>query len=151
MISTDDANTGDSNSPGQSGVNRPNLVGDPFKSGTVAANSTCIAPSGPVHTAAQWFNPCAFVDAAPNTYGDAGRNSILGPGYGSFDISLLRRFALPERATLTFEVESFNLFNKPNFDLPQAFTDQPTSGQISSADQRGQNPRQLQLAARISF
>ena len=151
MISTDNANTGDTNSPGQSGVNRPKVVGNPFKSGTVAANSTCIAPSGPVHTTAQWFNPCAFETGPPNTYGDAGRNSILGPGYGSFDISLLRRFALPERATLTFEVESFNLFNKPNFDLPQAFTDQPTSGQISSANQRGQNPRQLQLAARISF
>jgi hypothetical protein len=151
MITTDNANTGDMNSPGQSGVNRPNKLGNPFQSGHVAGNPSCNAPSGPVHTAAQWFNPCAFADSAPNTYGDAGRNSILGPGYGSFDISLLRRFALPERATLTFEVESFNLFNKPNFDLPQAFTDQPTSGQISSADQRGQNPRQLQLAARLSF
>jgi outer membrane receptor protein involved in Fe transport len=151
MISTDNANTGDANSPGQSGVNRPNRVGDPFKSGHVAANSTCVAPAGPVHTAAQWFNPCAFETAAPDTYGDAGRNSLLGPDFSSFDISLLRRFTLPERATLTFEVESFNLFNKPNFDLPQAFTDLPNSGEISSADQRGQNPRQLQLAARLSF
>jgi hypothetical protein len=146
MISTDNANTGDSNSPGQSGVNRPNLVGAPFQSGP------CNGPYVAVHTAAHWFNPCAFADSAPNTYGNAGRNSLLGPGYGSFDLSLLRRFSLPERTTLTFEVESFNLFNKPNFDLPQAFTDQPTtSGQISSADQRGQNPRQLQLAARLSF
>jgi hypothetical protein len=56
-----------------------------------------------------------------------------------------------DRLTLTVEVESFNLFNKPNFDLPQAFTDQPTSGQISSDNQRGQNPRQLQLAARLSY
>ena len=107
-------------------MNRPNRVGDPFKSGHVAANSTCVAPAGPVHTAAQWFNPCAFETAAPDTYGDAGRNSLLGPDFSSFDISLLRRFTLPERATLTFEVESFNLFNKPNFDLPQAFTDLPT-------------------------
>jgi hypothetical protein len=146
MISTDVANTGDSNSPGQSGVNRPNVLGNPFKSGT--CNGSFVS----VHTAAHWFNPCAFADAAPNTYGDAGRNSLLGPGYGSFDISLLRRFSLPERTTITFEVESFNLFNKPNFDLPQAFTDQPTtSGQISSAGQRGQNPRQLQLTARLSF
>jgi hypothetical protein len=151
MISTDNANTGDSNSPGQSGVNRPNRVGDPYRSGPVAANPSCKAPLGPVHTAAQWFNPCAFADPAPNTYGDAGRNSLLGPDYNSFDISLLRRFTLPERGTLTLEAESFNLFNKPIFDLPQAFTDQPTSGQISSANQRGQNPRQLQLTARLSF
>jgi len=152
MISTDNANTGDSNSPGQSGANRPNIVGNPFQSGHVAGNPTCVAPAGPVHTVAQWFNPCAFADPAANTYGDAGRNSLLGPDYSSFDISLLRRFALPiDRLTLTVEVESFNLFNKPKFDLPQAFTDQPTSGQISSDNQRGQNPRQLQLAARLSY
>ena len=151
LISTDNSNTGNAGSASNAGTDRPNRVGNPYKSGAVAANPMCKAPAGPTRTPTQWFNPCAFMDAPPYTFGDAGRNSLLGPGYGSFDLSLLRRFTLPERATLTLEAEAFNLFNKPNFDLPEAFTDQPTSGQISSASQRGENPRQLQFGARISF
>jgi hypothetical protein len=80
-------------------------------------------------------------------YGDAGRNSLLGPGFASFDISLLRRFTLPERTTLTIEAQSFNLFNRPNFSLPAPFAGQSNYGVISSAN----DPRELQLAARLSF
>jgi hypothetical protein len=145
IISVDNSNTGNTNQ--QSGADRPNRVGNPYQSGSVAANPSCTAPTGSTRTATQWFNPCAFAAAAPNQYGNAGRNSLLGPGYGSFDISLLRRFTLPERATLTLEAQSFNLFNRPNFALPAAVTDQPSSGIISSAS----DPRELQFAARLSF
>jgi hypothetical protein len=62
-------------------------------------------------------------------------------------MSLLRRFTLPERATLTIEAQSFNLFNRPNFSLPAAFAGQSNYGVISSAN----DPRELQLAARLSF
>jgi hypothetical protein len=145
-ISFDNSNTGNTNQ--QSGADRPNRVGNPYQSGSIAANSSCTVPKGSTtHTAAQWFNPCAFAVAAPNSYGNAGRNSLLGPGYGSFDISLLRRFTLPERATLTLEAQSFNLFNRPNLALPAAVTDQPSAGIISSAS----DPRELQFAARLSF
>jgi hypothetical protein len=144
-LGDDNSNTG--NTGQQAGSDRPNLVGNPYQSGSVAANPSCTAQPGPTHTAAQWFNPCAFEDAAPNSYGNAGRNSLLGPGYASFDISLLRRFSLPERATLTLEAQSFNLFNRPNLSLPSAFADQSTFGVISSAN----DPRELQFAARLSF
>jgi hypothetical protein len=144
-ISFDNSNTG--NTGQQSGSDRPNLVGNPYQSGSVAANPSCTAPAGQTHTAAQWFNPCAFDLAPANQYGNAGRNSLLGPGYASFDISLLRRFTLPERATLTLEAQSFNLFNRPNLSLPSAFADQSTFGVISSAN----DPREVQFAARLSF
>ena len=118
----------------------------------MAANPTCKAPAGPVIRPRSGSTHVRLRQPRPiRTVTQAGIR-FWGRGYGPFDISLLRRFALPiDRLTLTVEAESFNLFNKPNFDLPQAFTDYPTSGQISSANQRGQNPRQLQLAARLSF
>jgi hypothetical protein len=139
IISFDNSNTGNTNQ--QSGADRPNRVGNPFMSGY--CNGSYVS----VHTAASWFNPCAFAVAAPNTFGNAGRNSLLGPGYGSFDLSLLRRFSLPERAALTLEAQAFNLFTRANYYLPAAVADQPSFGIISLAD----DPRQLQFAARLSF
>jgi hypothetical protein len=126
----DNSNTG--NTGQQSGSDRPNVSG-----------STHLAHPTP----AEWFNTSAFSVAPMNSYGNAGRNSLLGPGYSSFDISLLRRFTLPERATLTLEAQSFNLLNRPNFGLPSTFADQPTFGVISSAN----SSRQLQFGARVSF
>jgi hypothetical protein len=126
----DNSNTG--NSGQQAGSDRPNVKG-----------TTHLSHPGP----AEWFNTAAFSVAPANTYGNAGRNSLLGPGYSSFDISLLRRFTLPERATLTLEAQSFNLLNRPNFSLPSPFADQPSFGIISSAS----DPRELQFAARVSF
>jgi hypothetical protein len=126
----DNSNTG--NSGQQSGSDRPNVKG-----------TTHLSHPGP----AEWFNTAAFVVARANTFGNAGRNSLLGPGYSSFDISLLRHFTLPERATLTVEAQAFNLLNRPNFSLPAAFADLPNFGVISSAS----DPRELQFAARLSF
>lgn len=130
IISFDNSNTG--NTGQQSGADRPNLVGNPHLSNPGVS---------------EWFNTGAFAIAAPNTYGNAGRNSLVGPRYSSFDISLLRRFSLPERATLTLEAQSFNLVNHPNFALPAAYADQPSFGIISSAN----DPREVQFAARLSF
>ncbi|MGO9340675.1 MAG: carboxypeptidase regulatory-like domain-containing protein [Terracidiphilus sp.] len=144
-LGDDNSNTG--NTGQQAGSDRPNIVGNPYQTGSITANPSCVAPSGSTHTVAQWFNPCAFETAPANMYGNAGRNSLLGPRYGSFDISLLRRFTLPERATLTVEAQAFNLFNRPNFALPGAFQAESNFGVISSAS----DPRQLQFAARLSF
>ena len=56
---------------------RPNRVGNPFTAGPVAANPTCTAPTV-VKTRAHWFNPCAFVSAGVNAYGNVGRDTIVG-------------------------------------------------------------------------
>jgi hypothetical protein len=152
-LGDDNSNTG--NTGQQAGSDRPNIVGNPYQSGTIAANPTCVAPPGPTRTAAQWFNPCAFETAPPNTYGNAGRNSLLGPGFASFDISLLRRFSLPERATLAVEAQAFNLFNRPDFALPGSYQDESNFGVIASglstAVSSVSDHRELQFAARLSF
>jgi len=146
-LGNDNSNTG--NTGQQAGSDRPSLVGDPYRSGSVAANPSCVPPPGPTRTAAQWFNPCAFETAPANMYGNAGRNSLVGPDYSSFDLSLSRQFTLPERTTVTFEAQSFNLLNHPNLGLPNVYTDQASSGTISSTWMN--NPRQLQFAVRLSF
>jgi hypothetical protein len=54
---------------------RPNLVGDPFVSGNIAANPACVGPTA-VQNVTNWLNPCAFVTPAAETFGDVGRNNF---------------------------------------------------------------------------
>ena len=130
---------------------RPNQIGDPFKGGTVAANPSCVAPAQ-VRTVQTWYNPCAFVDPAQYTFGDAGRNSLLGPGYGEVDLSLTKSFVITERAHLDLKWDVFNALNRVNLAQPTgdgaAFVDVGNAGQITSiVDFR----RRMQLGLHLVF
>jgi hypothetical protein len=61
----------------------------------------------------------AFPATAP---GNAGRNSIYGPGQVFFDTSISRRFPIPshrlENQALEFRTEFFNAFNHANLFTP---------------------------------
>ncbi len=130
VLSFDNSNTG--NTGGNFGSDRPNVLFSP-----------ALAHPGPQ----EWFNTSAFAIPAPYTFGDAGRNILRGPGLFTFDIELARQFMLSERWSMTFEAQAFNALNRTNFDLPQLFADQPSFGQIFSAEP----PRQLQFALRFGF
>ena len=71
-----------------------------------------------VRTPDLWFNPAAFGPPTPGFRGSAGRNILTGPDYKSVDFSLVKDFPLGEKRKLQFRGEVFNLFNRPNFDLP---------------------------------
>jgi Carboxypeptidase regulatory-like domain/TonB dependent receptor len=111
---------------------RPNLVGNPELSNP---------------TTTQWFNPAAFAFPAPGTFGNAGRNILDGPGYQSVNLSLLKNTALSERVNLQFRAEAFNIFNHPNFNLPDNFLGSPTFGRITSA----RDPRHIQFGLKLLF
>jgi len=90
----------------------------------------------------------AFAVPAKYTWGNAGRNILRGPGLFTADLSLRRSFTLREGLRLTAEAQSFNALNRANFNLPDAFADQPlTFGKIFSA----KDPRQVQFALRLAF
>jgi hypothetical protein len=65
-----------------------------------------------------YLNPLAFSQPADGTFGDLGRNSIYGPGYGDWDLSLTKETQLTEKLALQLRVELFNVLNHPNFALP---------------------------------
>jgi outer membrane receptor protein involved in Fe transport len=80
----------------------------------------CNAVTGDVD---QWFDPTIFTlpntpNSAGNIFGDAGRNSLCGPSLKAFDFSLIKHTQLSERVSLEFRSEFFNIFNHPNFDVP---------------------------------
>jgi hypothetical protein len=148
----------------QAYIDRPDQVSDPTKPGAVMANAdpAChltISQGGRAadvtHTPAHWFNPCAFSN--PNLlgeyrFGTAPRNSVIGQGFVDFDVSVLRSFRLEDRIKLQLRAELFNLFNHPNFDVPDRIFDSPTFGSLVSANAYGNRPpRQLQIGTRLSF
>ena len=111
---------------------RPNLIGNPELSSS---------------TTLQWFNTAAFAFPAPGTFGNAGRNILDGPGFENVNASLVKNTALSERFNLQFRAEAFNLFNHPNFNLPDNFLGSPTFGRITSA----RDPRHIQFGLKLLF
>jgi hypothetical protein len=44
---------------------------------------------------------------------------MRGPGFFNTDVGLAKRFAItPERVSLRFRADAFNVLNHPNFDIP---------------------------------
>jgi len=131
------------------------VFGDTANSGTVLgenpirANVTGEPLFGPgTHTAAEWFNPAAFAAPPAFTYGNAGRNSVYGPGLQTLDLALERVFSITERTKFQFRAEAFNALNKTNLGTPNRYVNEPQFGTITMAMTPG---REIQLSARISF
>ena len=104
-------------------------------------------------TVFQWFNTGAFsvpksIGGASFLPGDAGRNLVIGPGYGNLDTSVAKDFKV-ERLTINIRVEAFNTFNTPHYSNPDGDFNSGTFGQITSV-QNGSN-RLAQLAAKFIF
>ena len=53
-------------------------------------------------------------------YGDAGQGILEGPGFKNVDFSLLKNIALTGSMRLQFRWEIFNLFNTPQFGVPNS-------------------------------
>ena len=94
-----------------------------------------------------WFNTDAFERPPFGSFGDAGRNSVDGPGFANVNLALVKHAAVAGGARLQFRIEAFNLFDRLNLGLPDSFLGSPTFGQISSAGEA----RRMQLGVRLLF
>jgi outer membrane receptor protein involved in Fe transport len=103
-----------------------------------------------------YFDPTAFEVPAPNTRGNLGRNTLIGPGMVGIDVSVGKSFPLGEDRALQFRAEVFNLPNHPNFAVPSGlvvFTNAqgavpPAAGRITSTVTTS---RQIQLGLKLTF
>jgi Carboxypeptidase regulatory-like domain len=91
---------------------------------------------------AVWSTPALY------TFGNAGRNILRGPSRFNLDASLFKDVAVGERVHVQFRGELFNIFNHPQFDLPNATIGNAQAGIISST--LG-TPRDIQLGIRLAF
>lgn len=126
------------NPANSSSTNRPDLVGDPDA-----------VPGG--RSVDQFFNTAAFQANEPFTYGDLGRNSLIGPSWQNVDASLLKDTTLFKMSEnpwkLQFRWEVFNLFNHANFGFPGTTLGTGTFGQLTNAS----FGRKMQGALKLIF
>jgi hypothetical protein len=100
---------------------------------------------------AAYFDKARFSNPAPGTYGTLGRNTFLGPGFGNFDMSLVKGFPLRflgEGGRVEYRFEAFNLLNKTHLGQPVTGLTNSNFGKITGTDG---DSRILQMALRIAF
>jgi hypothetical protein len=126
--------------------------------------------SGP-RTTDEWFNIYAFAKCNDKTvfgastpqycFGTVGRNTMIGPGFKNFDISLHKTTQISERHAIQFRAEFFNAFNNVNFANPNAtFTDLVTdkntgkttfTNNVGTISGTANNSREIQFALKYIF
>ncbi len=116
-------------------LNRPNVVaseGNPNLSGNE-------------RTLDRWFNTDAFVANDEYTFGNAGRNILIGDSLFNWDFALYKQFVFTERLRMQFRFEAFNLPNHATFGFPNAEVGNNNFGRISGAGR----PRNLQFGLKL--
>jgi hypothetical protein len=117
---------------------------------TARPDVTCDPNDGP-KTTAQWFDTSCFVRRSlaesGERPGNAGRNTVRGPGFNRTDLSLFKNIAIRKSQALQLRVEAFNLFDQVRFGQPAGTIGTATFGQITSAD----DGRIVQLGIKYIF
>jgi hypothetical protein len=102
-------------------------------------------------TTSHWWNYGAYTTATPGTFGDAARNSLIGPGVVNFDAAIHKDFRMfyNENHRLQLRFEAFNAPNHPNWGSPSPNHNvASTFGQITTTST---TMRDLQFAAKYVF
>ena len=117
--------TGVDNSRTGYGADRPNLVGNPY-----------LPTDRPrLEKLSMYFNTAAFTANGVGTFGNFGRNVLIGPGSETVDLNISKELPVSERlGKFELRFEFFNLLNTPNFANPSASLAAPAQfGKIVSA------------------
>jgi hypothetical protein len=153
------------NLQGTTGIDGTKPVLNPLAFGPVPAfapGTNGVPPCDPV------TNTC---DNFENGYTKGGRNIFRGPFQNRFDIGAFKNFKVTERFNLKYDVNAFNIFNHPSFDIPNnsvdfnAFCNPPSPsfscstigyaippiGHLGSLTHTIGSPRFVQMALHLEF
>jgi len=132
---------------------RPNVTGE-IPTGFFPAPSGSAAQIGYIPNVGSYLlNP-------GNTFGNLGRNVVIGPGFTNVDFALVKNTKITERLTWQIRADAFDLLNHANFTQPSLNGAYPlvanttvgviTGGTRFPAGDSGSS-RQLQLAMKLIF
>jgi len=109
----------------------------------VVSGQTAAGPK----TVAEWFNTNAFTAPPFGFYGNAGVNTVTGPGLNKWDMGFFKNFDIHESWKVQFRAEMFNIFNRANFNSVATTYGAGGFGQLNGAWE----PRIMQLALKLVF
>jgi hypothetical protein len=114
-------------------------------------DATCDPNANAPHSTDQWFDTSCFVVRPLAQTGDrpgnAGRNTIHGPGFSTTDLSLFKNIDFGGSRRLQLRVEAFDVFNQVHFNNPSGAIGTANFGRITSA----QDGRVIQLGVKYLF
>jgi hypothetical protein len=113
--------------------------------GTIRADET----GAPVGSIPEGFyvNPAAYAAPAPGRWGNAGRNSVIGPSQFSLNAGIARTFSFSNRLNLDWRIDAANVLNRVTFSGVNALVGSPQFGLPNRANQM----RKLQSTLRLRF
>jgi hypothetical protein len=116
---------------------------------------------------ASYIDATCFAEVTTARFGNAGLNSVRGPGVKDLNATLQRNFAIKERYMLQFRAEVFNVTNTPHFANPSntnissvtfnanhsvaSLGGFGTLSSNNSRDQEGVDQRFIRIGARLTF
>jgi hypothetical protein len=118
-------------------------------------NATGISTSVPggrqMRNGGLYFNPAAFSPTPSFQFGNAARflSDVRAPGTFNWDLLASKRIQLHESLSFDLRAEFFNAFNNVQFAGPNTNISSSSFGQIFL--NQVNNPRQIQVSARLSF
>jgi len=121
--------------------------------GTTTDRADQVKPVTYPHTIKQWFDPTAFAQPAPLTWGNSPKAAVVGPGRQNWNLSLYKDFHFTERTGFKLQADAFNAWNHTQFTgvntgvLGNNGAINPTAGAITAVA----DPRVFQLGGRIYF
>ncbi len=128
-----------------------------YNGGQILANHTHNVAAGQFP---MWFNPGVFTQPANGSFGNFHRNTIYGPGFQNWNMSLFKNINFTESMHIQLRLEAYNVFNHTqwgniNTGLSEPFSpgtsfggaNAGSSGQITST----RDPRILQLGGKFYF
>ena len=98
-------------------------------------------------TLTRYFDTGAFQQPAIYQFGNQNPGLVRSAGIVNFDFSVMRTFAMRERARLQFRGELFNICNHTNLENPGSTFGAATFGVVSAA----RDARRIQLGLRLAF
>ncbi len=135
-----DANASFANSDGQQ---RPDFVAGQKFSGKPCVSGT-------------FFNTCAFRDPALGSFGNVSLNSVNGPGFKNWDMSILKTIPVHESQRIELRGEFYNTFNHPNFLFAGTGPQNSNNATVFGSSNFGfvtaaRDPRLTQIGAKLYY
>ena len=96
---------------------------------------------------AKFFDTSKFTVNKVGTFGNSGKNILLGPRLFNTDFNIVKSTHVTERVNVQVRGEFFNLFNNVNFRNPNANVSSGQFGRITSV----LDPRIVQLGLKVLF